>query len=310
MSEDRRDLEIGAWLDREAPPHAPDRLRDAIREELVQTRQEGAGAWLAARRIGSSPIWTAAAAVLLVVVGALAGGFFATRAQTGNAIDSPRPSVSPSVSTRPSASPTVTPTPEPTVVGVAASGLVRPRFAPSLEVTVPAGWVVSDDRPAAFRVSPPDAGFLRQGDGADYFDAVALYGSPVAGAPDGVLGPVAGVGTTAKDLATWLSTRPQLTATTPIPATLAGRKGYRLDFRLSPAAGELCTLPCVNLLFGPGSPEAYAFGIEGPWTVRAWLLDGPGGATIMATIEDVNGDASDAEFAAAEPILRTLAFVP
>ena len=94
-----------------------------------------------------------------------------------------------------------------------------------------------------FHISPPTAGFLRQTDSAVYFDGITSYAHPVAGQPDGGLSPVDGVGANAKELATWLSTRPQLLASTPKKVTLAGLSGYQLDFALSADAGELCGIP-------------------------------------------------------------------
>jgi len=116
------------------------------------------------------------------------------------------------------------------------------------------------------------------------------------------------VGTTAKDLATWLSSRPQLLASKPKLTTLAGRPAYQLDFTLSPDAGQLCGVPCVNLLNSADRVTWYQFGIEGPWKVRAFLLDGPDGATVMITVEDVDGVGFDREVREAQPVLDSLSF--
>ena len=143
-----------------------------------------------------------------------------------------------------------------------------------------------------------------------YFDGVAVYVGPVAGQPDGTIAPVEGVGTTSAALAAWLSTRPQLTATQPVQTTLAGRPAYRLDFALSPQAGDLCNIPCANLLDSPDGGRSYRFGIEGPWKVRAYLLEAPDGTTIMVTVEDVDGQGFDQEVSAAQPILDSMTFAP
>ena len=181
---------------------------------------------------------------------------------------------------------------------------------PASRLSVPAGWLKTDDQRLAYGISPIDAGYLVQGDGAVNFDAVSVIVGPVAGQPDGTIAPVAGVGTTSAALAAWLSTRPQLTATQPVQTTLAGRPAYRLDFALSPQAGDLCNIPCANLLDSPDGGGSYRFGIEGPWKVRAYLLEAPDGTTIMVTVEDVDGQGLDQEVSAAQPILNSMTFAP
>jgi hypothetical protein len=181
-------------------------------------------------------------------------------------------------------------------------------FRPTLRFAAPAGWIQLYDQPLVFHISPSTAGFLRQTDGQVYFDGITVWAHPVAGPPDGGRAPLDGIGTSAKVLATWLSARPQLLASAPTKVTLGGLSGYRLDFALSPDAGELCNVPCVNLLNSPDQGDSYQFGIEGPWKVRAFLLDRPDGSTIMVTVEDVDGNGFDREVRAAQPILDSMSF--
>jgi len=179
---------------------------------------------------------------------------------------------------------------------------------PALSLTLPAGWTRSEDTSDLLILVPPGAGSFRQPDGGVFFDSVNVYARPRAGQPDGTKAAVEGVGSSAKDLATWLSKRPQLTATTPVAETLAGRPAYRLDFQLSPDAGDLCGIPCANLLNSTDSAQGYAVGIEAAWKVRAWLLDAPDGSTIMVTIESPAGDTFDATVAEATPVVRSIRF--
>ena len=111
------------------------------------------------------------------------------------------------------------------------------------------------------------------------------------------------------ELATWLAQRPQLTATPVVEATVAGRRASMLDFQLSPGVGALCGMPCANLLDDGPDQAQYAFGIEGTWKVRAWLVDAPDGSTVVLTIEDTDGVGFEAEVAAAEPLIQSLRFV-
>ena len=69
-----RDREIRAWIHAEAPDRVPDRLRESIRAELMETGQERRSTRFQAGRVSAGPRWLAAAAVVLVAVGAVVGG--------------------------------------------------------------------------------------------------------------------------------------------------------------------------------------------------------------------------------------------
>ena len=302
MTEDqRRDREVHGWVLAEGSVRAPDRLREAVRAELAETRQE--------RFVSSVPAWLAAmpmraaAAILVLVAGVGAVGFLVGRVPAG--IGSPTaPPESPAPTPSASASPEPTPAGTLLPAGDAASQVFRP----AVRFRVPAGSLLQADEPDLVSLVLPGAGWMRQGDGAVYFDSVSVYARPRAGQPDGTLPPVEGTGRTAEDLATWLSQRPQLTASTPILDSMAGRPAYRLDFELSPEAGDLCGIPCANLLDGTDSASSYRMGIEGQWKVRAWLLEAPDGSTIMVTVEDTDGSGLDADVGAAQPVLDSLSF--
>jgi hypothetical protein len=175
---------------------------------------------------------------------------------------------------------------------------------------VPAGWILENDSPATISVVRPGAGFVHQPDGVDVFDAVRLYSRPVAGQADGTIDPMPGVGTSPLALANWLSARPQLTATAVTKTTLAGLPAYTLDFTISASAGELCGVPCVNLLNGPGPDpsKTYQLGILGTWRDRAFLVKAPDGSTVVVTIEDTDGNGFEDEVAVALPIVESLQF--
>ena len=211
-----------------------------------------------------SPARGVLAAAVILGFGVVVGGILGSRGNTGDHV-LPSPT-SPPVSS-PSASPSLSasPTPVPTVSGMAlpAGPTTTGALLPALRFSVPAGWLRTDDKRLAYRISPADAGYGIQGDGAVYFDGVSVYVGPVAGQPDGTITPVKGVGTTSAALATWLSTRPQLTATQPVQTTLAGRPAYQLDFALSPQAGDLCNIPCANLLDSPDGGGATGSGSRG-----------------------------------------------
>jgi len=311
MDDLQRDQEVGSWIRADAPIHAPDRLRDTIRSELAETRQEKGPALLMRRGMLLSPARAVLAAAVVLGFGVVVGGILGSRGSTGDHVG-PSPTNSPFSSSSASPSPSASPTPVPRVSGVAlpAGPTTTTVLVPALRFSVPAGWLMTDDQRLAYRISPVDAGFGVMGDGAVDFDSVSVDVGPVAGQPDGTIAPVDGVGKTSAALAAWLSTRPQLTATQPVQTTLAGRPAYQLDFALSPQAGDLCNIPCANLLDSPDGGRSYRFGIEGPWKVRAYLLEAPDGTTIMVTVEDVDGQGFDQELSAAQPILDSITFAP
>jgi hypothetical protein len=303
MTDDmRRDRQVHDWIQADAPAQAPDRLRDAVRAELAQTRQEAASP-VFVRRATLVSGWGAAAAVVVVGLAFVGAGLVGNR----GSIATPLPS--PTLVSTPSSSPSVA-SPRPTPGGslLPAGPFSTSAFTPGLRFTAPAGWVLGEDRPDTLYLNPADAGVLRQADAALVFDGLAVYSEPVAGPPDGGPTALAGVGTTAKDLATWLSARPQLVSSRPVQVTLAGRTAWQLDFRLSAEAGVMCGMPCVNLLNSANG--AYQFGIEGPWRVRAVLVDAPDGTTVLITVNDVDGVGTATELRQAQPILDSMTFVP
>ena len=233
MDDLRRDREVGSWIRAEAPIHAPDRLRETIRSELAETRQESGPVLLMRRGMLLSPARAVLAAAVILGFGVVAGGFLGIRGNTGEVVG-PSPTNPPVSSPSASPSPSPPPTPVPTVSGLALppGQTTTEALTPAMQFSVPAGWLRTDDRKLAYRISPVDAGYGVQGDESVFFDGVGVFVGPLAGQPDGTIGPVEGVGTTSADLAAWLSTRPQLTATQPDQTTLAGRPAYPARLRL------------------------------------------------------------------------------
>jgi hypothetical protein len=308
MTDDqRRDRDVHAWILGEGAVRAPDRLRDSVRAELIETRQERATAsvpeWLA-----SMPM-RAAAAVVALVVGTAALGAIAGRDSVGPPPPTPTASPTSGPSVSPSASPLETPAPTPRGTLLDAGAFSTSNFRPAVTLMVPAGWTAMEDEPDVVRFASPGARSFTQPDGITSFDGINVYARPRAGQPDGALTPVEGVGSSAKDLATWLSKRSQLIATTPVADTIAGHAAYRLDFKLSAEAGDLCGIPCTNFLFAGDNPDDYALGIEAAWQVRAWLFDAPDGSTVVVTIEVPSGIAFDSVVAEATPVVRSMRFL-
>jgi hypothetical protein len=305
MNDDRRrDAIVQSWLLGEAPEHAPARLGDLVRDQVADTRQE----WpVRPLRLDFRTIRLVGAVVALVLLSMLAGVLIGS--------PPPAPPASQTPGTTATASPPapteVAPSPLRTPGGlVLAAGAVLLQFQPEVSLTVPDGWTLEYDVAEAASLVRPGAGYMIQGDNAFViFDGIRLFARPVAGRPDGALGGVPGVGTSAEELATWLSKRPQLLATTPTLTTLAGLPAYQLDFELSDEAGDLCGIPCANLLDSGAGTDSYRVGLEGDWRVRAFLVDAPDGSTVLITIDDADAVGFDDEVAAAQPILDSLQFV-
>ena len=303
---------LAEWLQSEAPDRAPDRLRDVVREAVSRTTQQrphGRIKWPGGGPARPRPALLAGLAAILVMAVAGLSLRFSTTPHSGGPVDTRMPSESPPGAT-PSAQPTPSPRPKPSGASLAPGPVTSQAFTPGLRFVAPAGWLKTEDRRATLYLNPADAGSLRLGDGGLVFDGISIYRHPVAGPPDGGPTQVPSVGTNARDLADWLSTRPQLIATKPISVTLFGRPAYRLDFRLSPSAGVLCGLPCVNLLNNGDEPMSYQYGILGTWQVRAFLVDAPDGTTVLISVDDADGNDLDAMIARARPILDSLEFVP
>ena len=302
MNDDRRrDDIVHGWFLTEAPDRAPAGLADLIRDQVVETRQEWAGTRF---RFELRALRLLAGGVGLLALALLAGIYIGS--------PHPGPSPTPTQAAPPSAgAPTdaaASPAPTPQGLLLPAGEVSGLAFTPAISLVVPSGWTLQADEPELVSLVRPDPQYMVQGDGLVIFDAISIYARPIAGLPDGTLGGVPDVGTSAQALATWLSERPQLTSTAPVKTTLAGLPAFQLDFALSPQAGDLCGIRCVNLLDSAAGPSSYRFGIEGDWRVRAFLVDAPDGSTILISIDDADGAGLEEEIAGAMPILESLRF--
>lgn len=303
------DRRLRDWMAADAPDAAPDHLREAVRTAVDVSGQHSVVRFRRSR-LGSmvTPLVSAALGgltVLVVVAIAVSGLGGQNHIGGSPAIGSPTTAPTPSGSP-----PTPVPSPAPSLQGspMPAGSFSTTHFSPAVQLDLPAGWVLVEDEFATLHLSPIEAGWGRQGDGLVNFDGISLYRHPVAGPPDGGALPVSGVGTTARELADWLSTRPQLVSTKPKQVTIGGLPGYELDFHLSSNAGFLCGVACVNLLNSGDDVLNFQYGLEGPWHVRATLVDLPGGPTVMVAVDGPSGRAFDRLLAEAQPIIESLRF--
>ena len=115
---------------------------------------------------------------------------------------------------------------------VATGGSWMPRFG-ALTWTVPDGWINVEDWPAFFQLRPADAEDGRWSSSPRTW-SISDQAEPCAEVQDPT------IGTTAADIATWLSTAPGVVATDPQPVTIGGLDGFRIDICLDPAWTEPC----------------------------------------------------------------------
>ena len=241
-NDDDLDRRLSAWFMSEAPERAPERLRTALDIGLDQTRQRH---YLP---IQMRPFWAGktvsllatAAVVGVLLVLALLSPFVAGL----RPVPTSRPTPPPTATTAPTSSPSSTTSsaissPSPRGVPLSPGVNLSTQLDPPLHFSVPAGWTKTVDLPSQFVLVPPGAGLFEQPDHSLVFDNIGVYVHPLAGPADGGPSPLPGIGTDAKALSQWLSTRPQVTTTTPAKATVGGLSGYTLDVRVSSAAGSL-----------------------------------------------------------------------
>ena len=299
---DRPDLEarLARFLVDDAPPRAPERLVEAARERVAETRQSRRAGLFGGRlwSVMLTPVGAVAAVILVVVVGAALASFNGFGPSIGSASPSPTPSASPS----PSPSPTPSPTPYPcesgpgTCFGTLAPGTYDSRsFLPAVQYSVADGWANSADNVGQLDLRYAAGGEYEYPDGITFHDGISVFRQPIAESMT-TREPLDGVGTTANDLAQWLVGHDNLQASTPTPVSIGGATGYRLSLSVPTGARttpDQCTdhgVPrCVSLFLSADPDATYGFGVVGPETVVVYLLDTPSGDTVMVVIDDVDG---------------------
>jgi hypothetical protein len=299
---DQLDSQLRSWLASQAPQRAPDGLRDRVDARLDEVHQAAWWqGWLvpSGQQRGRPSMLLAAALVISAIVVALSGllGF-------GTAQPSPLPPpASPSASP---AAPTVGPTARPTPPGMVlpAGTNVSQTLDPQITFDVPSGWTKVADTRVELLLSPPGAGVIAvPNGGGDFFDNIAIYIDPLAGAADGSSAVDPAVGRDAKALSFWLAARPQLVASKPIPTTIGDLRGYVVDIAVGPGAGGLCGVRCVNLF---NMADGIQYGILEHELNRVFIVDRVGGGTLLVSVEDVDGTDVTTLRAAAQPVIESL----
>ncbi|HET6713957.1 MAG TPA: hypothetical protein VFI59_09630 [Actinomycetota bacterium] len=180
------------------------------------------------------------------------------------------------------------------------------RFDPALTFTVPAGWNNPWDTRGSFYLWTP--GWSDGWEDPEDPDSPGLYADypgvrlsrdarAVRSCSDAV---VAGAGTSALELATWVSDHPGIATDGPSPVEIGGLAGYQLDVSIAETWHKRCSGRFVSV-----EPLDGAFLVEGIWskyaTSRLILLDLPDGGSVLIDIDGTQVDA-------AMPVVRSFEF--
>ena len=220
---------------------------------------------------------------VIFVVGALLMGALAATTVTG-----------------PAATPAPAASPEDT--GLPAGTYTAQRFFPKLTFTLPAGWDIATDAPDYLEIKPA---------GSDIAGIHVFRGAlPRAQDLDCPETPAPGVGSTSTEIVQWLRGLPGLVVSDPKLVTIGGLRGAQVDVGITEGWKASCPFadgaPTVPLwVDGQGG---YAWVAVGNERLRLYLLDAPGGGTIIVDIDAFDGSVIDQLISDAMPIVRSFAF--
>jgi hypothetical protein len=190
----------------------------------------------------------------------------------------------------------------PTATAMPAGTYTSTLFQPAVTFTVPDGWAMPLDTPPYLQLIPAGSEVL----------GIHLFRDPVAASQDPACPatPEPGVGTTSTELVAWLRGRPGLVVGTPVMATVGGLRGVSIDVAIRngwttscPFAGGSPTVPLIT-----SKTAAYHWVIVGNERLRFYVLDLPGGGTVIVDVDAYDGTQYDALIRSAAPIVRSMQF--
>jgi hypothetical protein len=182
-----------------------------------------------------------------------------------------------------------------------------PRYA-VLSYATPDGWANVADWPNDYRLAPDPA----PGETAIYFNSDVVVVSEEDPCQEV---PATGVGETAEEIATWLSTAPGVTATTPVHSNVGGLDAWRVDMSMNPAWTATCEFsegkPTRPLFTDRGAGPGYHWGLNEATRMRAYLVDlGDGRAMLIDVETDMPDEYYTAYIEAATGIVDSLQITP
>lgn len=174
-------------------------------------------------------------------------------------------------------------------------------FQPPVTFTVPEGWTQPTDAELYTYLRPIENDAI----------GVHLFRDPKAASQDASCpaAPEPGVGGSAAELAAWIEQRPGLVVSAPTMATVGGLSGIQLDVGLKSDWTQSCPfangIPSVALFNSPAIDHWVVVGNE---RLRLFLLDLPGGGTVVVDLDAFDGDQVEDLIARSAGIVRSLAF--
>lgn len=174
-------------------------------------------------------------------------------------------------------------------------------FQPAVTFTVPAGWELATDSSRYLQLRPLGSDAVGIHLFRDASAASQDAACPNAAAP--------AVGNTATELVAWIRGLKGLVVGSPALVTVGGLRGASVEIGI--AAGWTQACPFANGI--PTVPLLVGFATT-PWTIaggerlRLYVLDLPGGGTIMVDLDDFDGAFFDSLIREAAPIVKSLQF--
>jgi hypothetical protein len=174
-------------------------------------------------------------------------------------------------------------------------------FAPATTFTVPDGWVLAADDPTYLGLHPVATDVI----------GLHLFRDPVAEAQDKACPASAepGIGKDSLALLAWMRSLKGLVVSTPSLVTIGGLSGSSVDIGIAadwtqscPFANGLPTVPLIK------NTDIDRWVIAGDERLRLFLLDAPGGGTVVVDIDAFDGTQISALISAATPIVKSLQF--
>jgi hypothetical protein len=258
------------------------------------------------------------AVALIVVVGFnLAGGFSSSNGVAAPIVTPVVPSASPGPSTTPTPTPATTAAasastaasvcdPDRTCIGPLAVGEnTSGSFVVPFTFSAPEGWVNTVDIGRSYKMIT-SAGVATT---IQIMTNVAIIDQTPS------CDPVVkkGVGSSVKEIVSYVASHPGLAATAPVPVSIGGYAGQSVDFTVASSWNAMCpdlSTPKVMLLTDTGIPAQRAIGYTQDDEVR-WIILDVGGKTVII---ELGGSPYSTAFqsgvAEVQPILDSITFTP
>lgn len=175
-------------------------------------------------------------------------------------------------------------------------------FEPAVTFTVPDGWEAASDTPAYLQLRPFGSEIV----------GIHVFRNPVAASQDPACPsqPEPGVGSTSSQLVSWIRERPGLVVSNPAMVTVGGLPGLSIDVGIAEGWTQSCpfangspTVPLFN-----GGAAGYHWIVAGNERLRLYVLDLPGGGTVVIDIDAYDGNEIDGLIAQALPIVKGMKF--